>query len=97
MSAHDFSFALECSDEPRYDSMLMLAELAGAVCAHLGMTADAVGRLIGDLQKAVSDAAARGSQRCDVRFLSHAGSLDVVVTFAGEGEWRTTCALPPQS
>ena len=92
MSAHDFSFALELSDEPRYDSML--AELAGAVFTHVGMTADAAGQRTGDLRKALSAAAAGGSPRCEIRFRSHGGALDVVVTFAGGGEWRTTCALP---
>jgi hypothetical protein len=95
VSAHDFSFALELSDDPQYDTML--AELAGAVCAHVGMTADAAAQLTGDLRKSLADAAARGAQRCDVRFQSHGGALDVVVSFAGGGEWRTTCALPAQS
>jgi len=95
VSAPDFSFALECSDEPRYDSLL--AELVGAVCAHVGLTADAFGQLRGDLRKALSDAAARGSAGCDVRFLFQRGSLEIVATFAGGGEWRTACALPAQS
>ncbi len=95
MSAHDFSFALQLSDEPHYDSML--AELTGVVCAHVGMTSHAIGQLTHDLRNTLSNAVARGSRRCDVRFRAHGGSLEVVVSFAGGGEWRTTSALPAQS
>ena len=94
MSAHDFSFAVELSDDPHFDSML--AELSRAVCTHAGLPPDAVQELAGALHESLAGSGARG-HRCDVRFRVEAGALHVLVAFDGGGEWRMSRVLPAQS
>jgi len=92
VSDHEFLFALELSDEPHFDAML--GELAGAVLAHVGYPKAAADELRGVLRGALSAGPVNGDRRCDVRFKAHAGELQIVVTYAGGAEWRTTRALP---
>jgi len=92
VSAPDFSFTLELSDEPHFGTML--AELAAAVCTHVGFQADVASELTASLGDAMAVGAAKGQSRCDVHFSTHAGTLQVVVRFAGGGEWRASRALP---
>ena len=89
---HEFVFALELSDEPHFD--VMLAELANAVLAHVGYQTPAIDELRGTLRHALATGLSNGQQRCDVQFRAHAGELQIVVTYAGGAEWRTTRALP---
>ena len=92
MSAPDFSFSLELSDEVHFDAML--AELAGAVCTHVGLTGGPAGELTASLRDALAAGAAKGQSRCDVGFTAGNGELQIVVRFAGGGEWRAARALP---
>jgi len=94
VSAHDFSFAVELSDDPHFDGML--AELSRAVCTHAGLPPDAVQELAGALHESLAGSGARG-HRCDVRFRVEAGALHVLVAFDGGGEWRMSRVLPAQS
>ena len=91
MSAHDFLFALELTDESPHDRML--ADLAGAVLSHVGYPAPAIEELTGALAAALADGVARG-RRCDLQFRAHAGELEIAVSYKGGGGWRTTRSLP---
>ncbi len=92
MSAPDFSFTLELSDDAHFEPML--AELAAAVCTHVGLQSEAAGELTASLRDALAKGARNGRSRCDVRFTAHAGTLDVVVQFAAGGDWRASRPLP---
>ena len=91
MSDHDFVFALDLSDPAQFDPML--AEVARAVFAHVGLAADAARELTSELNGALLKAAANGAQRCDLRFEARSGQLQIVVSCGGS-EWRTSRALP---
>ena len=91
MSDHDFVFALDLSDPAQFDPML--AEVAHAVFAHVGLTAAAAGELRSELNGALSKAAANGPRRCDLRFEARSGQLQIVVSCGGS-EWRTSRPLP---
>jgi hypothetical protein len=93
--AHDFSFALQLSDEPQFDGML--AELAGAVYVHAGLDAAAVAELTDSLRGALRAGAAKGHQRCDLRFAVRDATLEIAVAFGGVDQWRTSRALPAKS
>ena len=92
MSDHEFLFALELSDEKSFDGML--AEVTQAVLVHVGLDGPAIDELSRALRGALGDSAAAGRHRCDVRFLAHAGELEIVVVAAGRPDWRTTWPLP---
>jgi hypothetical protein len=92
VSAPDFSFTLELSDEEHFEPML--AELTAAVGTHAGLPADATKELTAAVGAALSDGAAKGQSRCDVGFSATAGTLQIVVRFAGGGEWRASRTLP---
>ena len=92
MPDRDFLFALELSDERRFEAMI--GELAGAVLAHVGYEASAIDELRGVMRKALTVGRARSGTRCDVRFHVHSGELQITVACAGAAEWRTTRPLP---
>jgi hypothetical protein len=87
----DFMFALDMSAAPPYD---MLADLARSVLGHVGYGAAEIDALNRELRAALSERAAHGERRCDVRFIAHAGELQIVVAAAGRPEWRTIRPLP---
>lgn len=91
MSDHEFLFALELSDEKTFDAML--TELTHAVLVHVGFATAAIDELSGALHSALADGTATGRRRCHVRFLAHAGELQILVTCDGGAEWRTTRRL----
>jgi hypothetical protein len=92
VSDHEFLFALELSNEPPFDGML--TELAKAVLVHVGLARPAIDELSGAFVGALARGAAHGRRRCDVRFLSHAGSLRIAVSFDGGDQWETSRPLP---
>jgi hypothetical protein len=89
---HEFFFALQLSDETRFEGML--TELTSAVLAYAGYAAAAVDELSGVLRKALADGHRRGRTRCDVRFRARSGELHISVAYEGGAEWRTTRPLP---
>jgi hypothetical protein len=89
---HEFLFALDISDDA--DAGLMLGALCTAVLGHVGYAAPAVAELTRALADAVAQGGARGTRRCDVRFVAHGGHLQIVVACAGAAEWRTSRPLP---
>ena len=91
MSDRDFVFALDLSNPAQFDSML--GELARAVCAHVGYSAETAGELAAALQGALHKAGAAGREKCAVRMEAQSGELQMVVTYRG-GEWRTSRSLP---
>ena len=91
MSDHEFLFALELSDEKTFDAML--TEVTQAVLVHVGFAKGAIDELSGTLHRALADGIAAGRHRCGVRFLAHAGELQILVTYDGGAEWRTTRRL----
>jgi hypothetical protein len=91
VSDHDFVFTLDLSDPPQFDAML--AELARAVCAHVGYEAGPAGELTVTVQTALGQAAA-GQTRCAVRFEAHAGELRVAISTDNGAVWRTSRPLP---
>jgi hypothetical protein len=92
VSDHEFLFALELSDEKTFDGML--AELAQAVLVYVGLGRPAIDDLSRALRGALTEGAAAGHGRCDVRFLAHAGKLQILVTYGGGARWQTTRPLP---
>jgi hypothetical protein len=91
VSVHEFVFALELSDGARFDAML--TDLAKAVLNAAGCPGESLVKLTAVLHQALSDAA-RGHDRCDVRFQAHAGELRIGISCAGQPERRTTFTLP---
>jgi hypothetical protein len=91
VSDHEFLFALELSDEKTFDAML--TEVTHAVLVHVGFAKAAIDELSGALHRALADGIAAGRHRCDVRFLAHAGDLQILVTYDGGAEWRATRRL----
>ncbi len=95
MSDQEFLFALDMSGEPPFDTML--AELARTVLGQLRYQSSAIDALSGELRAALTERAANGQRRCEVRFVAHAGQLQIVVSAAGRPDWRTTWPLPASS
>jgi hypothetical protein len=91
VSVHEFVFALELSDGARFDAML--TDLAKAVLSAAGCPGESLVKLTAVLHQALTDAA-RGHDRCDVRFQAHAGELRIGISCAGQPERRTTFTLP---
>ena len=92
MSDRDFLFALDVSGDPESDQML--AEVARTVLRHAGYAHSAIDALTGELHAALAERVSEGKRRCEVRFRSEAGHLEIVVAGAGRAEWRTTWPLP---
>ena len=92
MSEQDFFFALDVSGDPAFDQML--ADVARSVLGQAGYAESAIGALVSELRTALLDRVADGKRRCDVRFRSAGGQLEIVVSGAGRPEWRTAWPLP---
>ena len=92
MSDHEFLFALDLSDEPRFDRML--GELAGTVLKYVGFQPPTIEELRSALKGALSAGVSNGHRQCDVRFRAQKGQLVISVAYAGRDEWRTTRPLP---
>jgi hypothetical protein len=88
----EFFFALDVADEPEFGRMI--GELMTVVLGHAGYAAPAIEELAAVLRGVLSDGAANGQRRCDVRFQATAGELHIVVARAGAADWRTTRPLP---
>ena len=72
----------------------MVADLARTVLAHVGYASSAIAALTGELRAALAERVADGKRRCEVRFSSKAGQLEIVVSGAGRAEWRSAWPLP---
>ena len=72
----------------------MLAELTRTVLGHVGYATSAVDALNSQLRAATAERVSDGKRRCEIRFRSGAGQLEIVVGGAGRPEWRTTWPLP---
>ncbi len=92
MSDQDFFFALDVSGDPASDQML--ADLTRTVLGHVGYASSAIDALSGELRAAIGQRIADGKGRCEIRFRSGGGQLDIVVGGAGRPDWRTTWPLP---
>ncbi len=93
MSDQDFLFALDVSGDPRSDQML--ADLARTVLGHVGYATSAIDSLTSQLHGVLAERVADGGKRrCEVRFRSEGGQLEILVTGAGRADWRTTWPLP---
>jgi hypothetical protein len=92
VSDRDFFFALDVSGDPADDQML--ADLARTVLGHVGYAHSAIAALTGELRAALAERVADGTRRCEVRFRSEAGQLEIVVSGAGRADWRTAWPLP---
>ena len=92
MSDHEFLFALDLSDEPKFDTML--GDLTGTVLKYVGYEPPAIDELRRAIAHALSAGASNGQRRCDVRFRAQQGQLVISVAYDGHDEWRTTRPLP---
>jgi hypothetical protein len=88
----DFVFALDMSGGPPFDKML--AELTRTVLGHVGYASSAIDALTRQLGAALVERAANGQGRCEVRFASRGGELQIVVAAPGRPDWRTSWPLP---
>ena len=84
-------FAFELSDEKAFDALV--TELTQAVLVHVGLTKPAIDELASELHGALANGTATGRHRCDVRFLAHAGELQVFERCDGGAVWQTTRRL----
>ena len=92
MSDQDFVFALDVSGDPSDDQIV--ADLTRSVLGHVGYASGAVDAVVGELQRAITERRASGNGRCEIRFRSESGQLEIVVSGAGRADWRTTWPLP---
>jgi len=92
VSDQDFFFSLDVSGDPTDDQMM--AELARSVLGQVGYKESAITALAGELRTALADRVADGKRRCQVRFRSEGGQLEIVVSGAGRADWRTSWPLP---
>jgi len=92
VSDQDFFFALDVSGDPGDDQMV--TELARSVLRHVGYATSAIDALAGQLHGALAVRESDGRRRCEVRFQSEAGQLEIVVSGAGAADWRASWPLP---
>jgi hypothetical protein len=92
VSEQDFVFTLDVSGDP--DSDQMVADLARTVLGHVGCASQAITDLSGQLRSVLAERLSGGKGRCEVRFQTASGQLEIVVAGAGRAAWRTTCPLP---
>ena len=92
MSDQDFLFALDVSGDPADDQMLN--DVTRTVLGHVGYESGAADALAAELHGALVERRAGGNGRCEIRFRSESGQLEVVVSGAGRADWRTTRPLP---
>ncbi len=92
MSDQDFLFSVDVAGDPASDQMV--ADLARTVLRHVGYANSAIDALNHELRAALSGRVSEDQRRCEVRFRSEGGQLEIVVAGAGRPEWRTTWPLP---
>jgi hypothetical protein len=92
VSDQDFLFALDVSGDPADDQML--TDLTRSVLGHVGYATGAVSAVAGELHRAIVERRGGGNGRCEIRFRSESGQLEIVVSGAGRADWRTTWPLP---
>ena len=92
MSDQDFFFSLDVSGDPESDQML--ADVARTVLRHAGYAHSAIDALTGQLKTVLAERVADGKRRCEVRFRSEAGQLEILVSGAGRTDWRSSWPLP---
>jgi hypothetical protein len=92
VSDQDFLFAVDVSGDPADGQMV--ADLASTLLGHIGYESGAIASLSGELRKALAGQLSDGKGRCEVRFRTGAGQLEIVVAAAGRADWRTTRPLP---
>jgi len=88
----DFLFALDVSGDPADDQMLN--DLTRSVLGHVGYAGGAVDGLAAELHGALAERRASGNGRCEIRFRSESGQLEIIVSGAGRADWRTIRPLP---
>jgi hypothetical protein len=92
VSDQDFLFALDVSGDPADDPML--ADLTRSVLGHVGYATGAVDAVTAELRGAIAERRTGGNGRCEIRFRSESGHLEIVVSGAGRADWRTAWPLP---
>jgi hypothetical protein len=85
---HDYAFVLMLSGHARDTEMLI--DLLKTVLQQAGYSGDTLERLVRQVTSV--RAAVPAPQRCDVRFETRGGELQIVVSQAGR-DWRTTCPV----
>jgi len=95
VSDHDFLFALDVSDEPRFDRMLQ--DLSRVVLRYVGFDTAAAEAVARDVHEALARGATAGREHCDVRFRAMGGTLRISVAFGGGRTWETARTLPAGS
>ena len=90
MADHEFLFALQTSDDGRFDGML--SDLANSVLRHAGYAAAVIDQLGRELRAGVARRRTAGD--CDVQFRAHAGELEIIVSQGGRHIFRTSHPLP---
>ena len=92
MSDQDFLFALDVSGDPAEDQMLN--DVTRSVLGHVGYESGAVDAVAAQLHRALAERRTGGNGRCEIRFRSESGQLEIVVSGAGRADWRTAWPLP---
>ena len=89
MAAHEFLFKIELSGPvPSRD---LLSDLACQVFAQAGCSDAELPAIVDSLHSAVTGCASAGEVCCGLRFLAHAGELDIDLTSGGGGRiWHAS-------
>ena len=89
MAAQEFLFEIElCGPVPSRD---LLSDLACQVFAQAGCSNADLPAIVDALHSAVTGCVSAGEACCGLRFLAHAGELDIDVTSSGGGRiWHAS-------
>ncbi|HUK32653.1 MAG TPA: hypothetical protein VLV86_02015 [Vicinamibacterales bacterium] len=98
MSAPEFQFgitlaggALGPDDHVSHAANTLLVDVFRSVLWQVGLSGDAADRLLEQLLAA--HRAAPAGDSCTLRFVAHAGQIEIALSQAGR-QWRTSCPVP---
>jgi len=76
---------------PDSDVSHVLADVFRSVLGHVGLNGEAADRLLDQVM--AERRSAPSSADCTLRFTSHAGELEILLSQSGR-DWRTSCPVP---
>lgn len=72
----------------------LIEQVADALVNHLGCPTAAVAELTAALERVIANGTIAGADRCSVRFQTHDGTLDILLSSDDGLVWQTSCAIP---
>ena len=92
MPPPDFFFALDLSDQSRFERMM--SDVIASILGHAGFDKKAAADIGDELRRALADGVKQGGHRCDVTFQAQDGQLSMSIVFDRGSAWRASRALP---